>query len=186
MTDPINLIPPMRMLAERVQAYFTGTGSGTVVERGWKARARQMNQGAGRGNRVIFMPSKQDGGAGAIVNPRQVGDREVTDGSPAAVVYRVRALSDWRRVLLVSIWAYDATQPNDEGAQDDALYMLFTETQRAVQSAGFGNPVWGATNITVPPERSFGLELLAELTVQFPIIDTPIEVGAPSPAVTKP
>lgn len=191
MSEVLNFIPPMRQLADGVAAYFEAQSIPVVVDRGWKARAKQTNQGAGRANRVVFMPSKKDGNAGQIVNPRQVGEREIfkpgpTKDDPPVLVARVRALSDWKRLLLVSIWAYDGTQANDEGAQDDALYFLFTETQRAVQSVGFGNPVWGATEITVPPERSFGLELLAELSIQFPIIDRPTDVGSPSPAVAKP
>ncbi len=177
-------IPPFRQLVEGVSAYLAQNYVLAVVERGWKARAKQTNQGPGRANRVIFIPSKPDGSAGSFVNPRQVGSRYVGE-DPAVPEYSVRTLSDWNRALVVSIWAYDGDSPNDEGAQCDAVDALNGWVQRAVQSVCGGNAVFGAAKFTVPGERAFGLELLVDLTFQFMIPDLPTELTRPSPRVTK-
>ncbi len=189
MSEPIAFVPPFRQLVEGVAASFLANDITAVVDRGWKARAKQTNQGPGRANRVVFMPSKSDGGAGVIVNPRQVGAREVgadpTTDPPTPASYSVRPLSDWSRSLVVSIWAFDGDNPNDEGAQCDAVDSLFRWTQIAVQSVAFGNAVWGAAKFTVPLERAFGLELLVDLTFQSAVFDIPSEIVRPSPVVIK-
>ncbi len=87
--------------------------------------------------------------------------------------------------MQVSVWAYDGDHPNDEGAQDDALWSLFTWAQRAVQSVAGGNAVWGSVKITVPLERAFGLELVADLAFQTMIPDLPLDIGRPNAVVTK-
>ncbi len=189
MSGPVVFVPPFRQLVDGVSSFFADHGITASVARGWKARAEQINQGPGQANRVIFMPSKSDGTAGAIVNPRQVGQREIggdpTTDPPTLPQYSIRALSDWSRSLVVSIWAYDGDNPNDEGAQCDAVDTLQMWTQWAVQSVAFGNAVWGATKFTVPAERSFGLELLVDLTFQSAIYDLPAEIGNPGPAISK-
>ena len=55
-------------VAQLVRLGFRQGQRRDVVQRGWKARTEQINQGPGRANRVIFMPSKADGSSGAIVN----------------------------------------------------------------------------------------------------------------------
>jgi hypothetical protein len=184
MSGPVVFIPPVKQLVDGVAAYLAARGVTASVARGWKARAEQLNQGGGQANRVVFMGSPESGAAGKIVNPRQVGLREV-GADPLVPEYTVRPLSDWARSMVVSVWAYDGDNANDEGAQDDAVSTLFTWVQRAVQSVAFGNAVWGATNFTVPKERAFGLELLAELTFQFMIPDLPEEISRPLPALSK-
>ncbi len=184
MSGPIIFTPPFKQLVTGVAAFFAANEITAVVERGWKARSEQINQGPGQANRVIFMPSKVDGAAGAIVNPRQVGIRVVGE-DPAVPEYAIRPLSDWSRSLVVSMWAYDGDNPNDEGAQCDAVDTLQMWTQQAVQSVAFGNAVWGATKFTVPAERAFGLELLVDLTFQSAIFDVPQEITRPSPALVK-
>ena len=173
MNDPVVFTPPFKRLVDGVAAYLSEKGVTAVVDRGWKARAKQINQGPGRANRVVFMGSKPDGSAGLILNPRQVGSRH------AGGDYSVRPLSDWSRAVYVSIWAYDGDHPNDEGAQDDAVYQLFAWVQRGVQSVAFGNAVWGATKFTIPTERAFGLELLVDLTFQHMIPDLPVDIAYP-------
>ncbi len=189
MSDEIVFTPPFRQLVEGVSAYFLEHEITAVVERGWKARAKQINQGPGRANRVIFMPSKADGSSGSYVNPRQVGIREIgadrSTDPPTPALYTVRPLADRIRLLVVSVWAYDGDHPNDEGAQDDAVEALITWVHRAVQSVAFGNAVFGAVRDTVPAERAFGLERLIDLTFQHMIPDLPIELTRPDPVVTK-
>lgn len=189
MTVPRRFIPPFRELVEGVDAYFVANGITAVVERGWKARQKLTNQGPGRGNRVVFLPSKQDGSAGRLVNPRQAGlteeGEDLTTDPPTPVQFTWRPLVDWQRLLLVSVWAYDGDKRNDEGAQDDAVYWLFTQTVRAVNAAAFGNAVWGAIAFTPPDERALGLEVLAELSFQFAMPDVPLDLTWPAPIVTR-
>lgn len=185
MTLQVDLVPPYRELVERVRDYLQDNGVTAVVERGWKARSKVINQGPGRANRIVFAGSKPDGSAGRIVNPRQVGERTLRDVEGNPVGY-MRALGDWSLVLYVSVWAYDADNANDEGAQDDALYLLFLWTMRAVHAATLGNGVWGSVTKTVPIERGFGLELQTDLTVQHQMPDLPEELAFPTALVDPP
>lgn len=189
MTAP-TFTPPFKQLVDGVSSYFVANGVTAVVARGWKARAEQVNQGPGRANRVVFMGSKPDGAAGRFVKPRQPGICEVgadpTTDPPTPASYLWRPLCDWQRLLQVSIWAYDGANRNDEGAQDDALYQLVTQTMRAVNSVAFGNADFGASQITVPAERGFGLEMLIELTFQHAMPDLPQDLTQPSPLVNRP
>ncbi len=182
MSGPVVFTPPFRQLVEGVSRYLAEKGVVVVVERG--ITPSHVKPIPGRSNRVVFYSSPPNGAAGRIVNPRQVGARDV-GGSPGAPEFTVRPLSDWARSVLVSIWAQDIDRPNDEGAQDDAVYQLFAWVQRAVQSVAFGNAVWGATNFVVPVDRAYGLELLAELSFQHMIPDLPNEITRPDPVVTK-
>lgn len=188
MTDPV-FIPPFKQLVDGVAAYFVEHGITTVVARGWKARGEQLNQGPGRANRVVFMGSKPDGSAGRFVNPRQPGICELgadpTTDPPTPPSFVWRPLCDWQRVIHVSVWAYDGTNRNDEGAQDDAVFQLLNWTMRAVNSVAFGNAFFGTAQITVPGERSFGLEILTELTFQHAMPDLPLDLSHPSPIVTR-
>ncbi len=182
MSGPVVFTPPLRQLVDGVTRFLAEKGVSAIVERG--LGLAHVKPIPGRGNRVVFYGSRLDGSAGAIVNPRQPGATEL-GADPNTPEYSVRPLSDWARMITVSIWAYDIDRQNDEGAQDDAVWSLFTWVQRAVQSVAFGNAVWGGTKFVVPTERAFGLELLADLTFQSMIPDTPIEITRPSPLVTK-
>ncbi len=182
MSGPVVFIPPFRQLVDGVSRYLAENNVSAIVERG--LGRSHVKPVPGRGNRVIFYGSKPDGSAGAIVNPRQVGIRNI-GGTADAPEFTVRPLSDWARTVYVSIWAQDLDRPNDEGAQDDAVYQLFAWVQRAVQSVAYGNAVWGSTKFTVPVDRAFGLELLADLTFQHMMPDLPVELVRPDPFVTK-
>ena len=186
MSGPIVFAPPFRLLVDAVATHLAAQGVTAVVARGWKARAEQINQGSGRANRVVFMGSKPDGSAGEIVNPRQ-GRFEIGD-DPAHPDVEIRPLADWVRSLQVSVWAYDGANANDEGKQDDALWALFTSVQQAVQAAGVdlnSIAVFTSVKVTVPLERSFGLELIADLTFQHMIPDAPLDITRPSPVVKR-
>ncbi len=182
MSGPVVFTPPFRQLVEGVAAFLAANGVNAVVERG--ITPSHVKPIPGRSGRVVFYSSKPNGAAGAIVNPRQVGARDV-GGTKGAPEFTVRPLSDWSRTVSVSIWAQDLDRSQDEGAQDDAVFQLFTWVQRAVQSVAFGNAVWGATTFTVPTDRAYGLELVADLTFQHAVFDVPIEFARPDPLVTK-
>jgi hypothetical protein len=175
-------------LADGVQAFLTRHGVNSVVERGWKRREMQINQGPGRANRVIFMPSDKSGMGGEIVSPhRHRGQQPIFDESvtPRKHEGYLTALNDNRRPLLVSIWSYDRDRPNDQGAQVDAVDELFEWVMRAVNGTVHADAAWGRWSYTVPEERAFGLEILAELTFQHPFFDVPAEVAFPAARVVK-
>ncbi len=182
MSGPVVLTPPFRQLVDGVSTFLAANGVSAVVERG--VTPSHVKPVPGRSQRVIFYSSKPNGAAGTIVNPRQVGERLI-GADPLVPEFAVRPLSDWARSVYVSIWAQDIDKPNDEGAQDDAVFQLFTWVQRAVQSVAFGNAVWGATQFVVPEDRAYGLELLVDLTFQHAVFDVPQEIAMPSPAIVK-
>ncbi len=182
MSGPVIFTPPFRQLVEGVATYLAANGINAVVQRG--VTKSQEKPVPGLSNRVIFYSSKPDGSAGAIVNPRQAGVRAV-GSDPENPEFEVRPLSDWARTVYVSIWARDADRPNDEGAQDDAVFQLFTHVQRAVQSIAFGNAVWGSTKFVIPDDRAFGLELLVDLAFQHAVFAVPQEITRPSPLIVK-
>lgn len=186
----IEFTPPFKALVDGVAAYFTANGVTAVVARGPKARFENINQGPGRANRVVFLGSNASGAAGKFVKPRQPGICSVggdpTTDPPTPPDYQWRPLCDWQRTFQVSIWAYDGTNRNDEGAQDDALYQLVSWTMRAVNSVAFGNADFGASNITVPETRGFGLEMLVDLTIQHAMPDLPLDLAFPDALVNRP
>lgn len=169
-----------------VRDFFATNGVSATCELGWRRRDRQLNQGAPLGaNRVVFTPSDSGGAGGTLVPARFPGPRTLRDAGQA--MGTVRSLRDWERAVTVSVWAVDPTKPNDEASQIEASETLFEWVVRAVHSApgAFAEMEWGAVQWTEPPERSFGLELIASLTFKHPIFDVPRELVFPSGAAVK-
>lgn len=153
-------------LLDDVKASLASWGVGADVSLGWKQATKQTNQGAGRANRVVFIPSEPNGAGGKIVATKQPGYRVQPDGTS------VRALYDWERAMVVSIWAVDKTAPADEGAQILATENLFEQVMAAVQYSGQCTATWGSVTWTpAPVEHMFGRELRAQLTLRHPMFD---------------
>lgn len=155
---------------------------------GFKQRMQQLNQApATRGNRVVFQPSDDSGKAGSIVIARQVGDRDIRPAVDAPRVATIRSLAEWERLSMVSVWAFDPAEPEDEEAQAQATESLFEWVVRAVHSApgAFANAIWGDVQFTPTKERSLGLELRASLVFRHPIFDEPREVVYPTSATVN-
>jgi hypothetical protein len=182
MSPPIKFTPPFKQLVDGVAKYLAEHNVSAVVERA--ISPTHLKPVAGRTNRIVFYSSRPNGAAGKIVGPREPGQVLVGE-DPDAPEYAVRALSDWSRTLYVSIWAQDVDRQTDEGAQDDAVFQLFSWVQRAVTAVTLGNHEWGSTDLRVPAERAYGLELLVDLTFQHSIYDVPAEIGVPDPAILK-
>lgn len=157
-----------------VRASFAAQGNTAVVEVGWKRRWRQDNQGAGGASRVVFTPSEDNGAGGNILPPKFPGDRQLRDGSNN-VVGHVRALADEEHTSIVSIWAVDNTDRENEELQIAAVETLKEQTMNAIyESQGaFASVTWGAKTWTPPPERAFGLELRFGMTLRTPIFMPP-------------
>lgn len=162
-------------LVDQVRELVHNVDASVVVELGFRKRPQQLNQSPGRANRIVFIPSSPNGGAGALVAPRSPGNR--ADDS--------RILRTWHRELTVSIWAVDPTDRSDEAKQLEAIETLLELTMQAVQRVAHATAEWGDPVWTVPAEISFGLELLVPLTFKTPIFDADAERVFPSFALTK-
>lgn len=172
--------------AKTVETFLTAHGVTAKVEVGWKRRPQQLNQGPLGANRVVFIPSEEKGEGGQLTGARFPGQRTIRDAVDAPVA-NVRSLLDWKRQVILSIWASDRTtpgDPNNEEAQIEAVESLFEWVVRAVHCApgAFAAITWGDPKWTVPAERSFGLELLVPLTFSHPVYDEPRELVFPTSA----
>lgn len=157
-------------LVASVQSYLTARNVTANVSLGWRQDTKQINQGPGRANRIVFIPSDQGGRGGKIIGTQQPGPRRF--GSPTADT-TARALFDWERSLLVSVWAVDGSDPHNEAKQIEAVEDLFEWTIRAVHHSAFNNARWGDVAWTTSPtEHQFGRELRAGLTFRHPLFDT--------------
>lgn len=170
-----------------VRRNFEAAGVRAEVGFGHRALAKHINQGPGRANRVVFVAhDPRSGAAGRLAIPEQVGPRDIMSADdPSLRVATVRALADWQRDLLVAIWAYDGTAPEDELAQEAALEKLVEDTIRAVHYVGFAIAEWGAAKANVQGERKFGRENVFALRITHPLFDAPKDVGYATPAITK-
>lgn len=168
-----------------VQSYFAARSVTAAVSLGWKQPTAQVNQGTGRANRVVFIPSDSSGRGGRLSQDGlQPGARYF--GPPASPAdTTVRALWTWERSLVVSVWAVDTTDPHNEAKQIEAVEDLFEWTVRAVHYFAHNNARWGDVAWTTSPvEHSFGRELRAALTFRHPLFDTETGVAYPTPAIT--
>lgn len=161
-----------------VQAYFDSNSVVAKVSIGWRQKMRKDNQAATSANRVIFIPSDSGGVGGTLTSPRYPGARNIVDPNaddPTKVVGTVRELVGWQRKILISVWAYDNSAPEDEQVQIQAAESLLEWTTRAIHQApgAFGELVWGDTTWTEPSERHFGQEILVGLVFNHPIFDAP-------------
>lgn len=183
-------------LVNGVAVYFSERGITANVSLGWEKRTQQVNQGEGQANRVVFSPADQHGKAGKIVLPEQPGERDVLDDL-GNVVGRVRALRTWQRIVSVFVWACDAQDPTNEAKQIEATDTLLNQTITAVHRSallypggvptrgiGLANVDWGDIESTITPvDRSFGRELIAQMTYRHPIFDEIQDVAFPANAV---
>jgi hypothetical protein len=182
MTSPVRMVSAFTTLVHGVQAYFTALGQGSVVVCGYRERAKQLNQGAGGANRVIFLPGDINGAGGKLeASPRDVGRRDVEDAMENRVAV-IRPLASWARQFTISVWGWDSTAPRDELLQAAAVEDLFEKTVQAVEQvtgAGGPNLLWGNTVWTVPKENTLGAELLVGVALTHPLMDAADDVAFP-------
>lgn len=164
-----------------VKGYFAAHSVTAAVSFGSRARFRQDNQGIGRANRVVFYNRP-----GRLVPPQNVGPIDVpSEADPTVRVATVRALNDWERSFLVSVWARDNAAPTDDLLQALATEALLEWTIRAVHATGFHDLTWSTVDPTEDTERGFGDELLVSLQLTHPMFDVPDDVGYPDFTLTK-
>jgi hypothetical protein len=153
----------------------------TVGATGWKQREQILNQGGGGANRVLFLPGNEQGEEGVFAQPRR------TSGNP-------RSLWKWERLLTMSVWSFDPSDPDNEevqiAASDNLLEMSiqalqwFASADYILQKARSGAR-WGdkpAMSANLP----FGREVLIEFIHREPLFDVPtVVVTGVTPNVIK-
>lgn len=163
-------------LVNDVSDYLAAAGVGCNVLFGRNERAKQMNQGAGQANRVVFQPGDDSGKFGRIATTHQPGMRSIHQ----------RSIANFEALMIVSVWAAYKIDPNNEREQMCAAEDLLEWVMRAMQDLRPGLFEWGAVQITPPSsERIYGLELRAELAYKFPFLSRPANIVTPSGVVHK-
>lgn len=159
----------LRLLFQDVKDRFALEGPTANVVFGKREPAKQINQGPGRANRVVFVPGDPAGKAGKY------------EGAKIARVplaeRRIRSLGTLRELATVYCWAYDFDAPNDEAAQYEAARTLHDYVVRAIYrspNVGHGSytllsPGWAQKST----ERKFGAELFFLIEFEARILDLP-------------
>lgn len=178
----------LRRFYDGVAAYFAANEVPARLDFGVLALARQDNQGLGRAARVVIVPfDPASGDGGRISQPIMAGEQDIpSDDDPELRSGAVRAIGDWERNMLVSVWGYDANEPRSELAHAVVVENLVEWTKRAVDTAAGANVEWGATKWIVPREQFFGLEVRIGMRVTIPLFDLPMDVGFPGLRVLRP
>lgn len=134
---------------------------------GWREPAKQINQGLGTANRVIFVPGN-----------------ELRIGAYGAAKYpgrNPRPMGSLVEQFTVYVWAYDSTAPNDELVQYRAWRLLHDAVVRAVFLAGkrVGSQILltDGQYIRPPNERIYGVEAKLIFTADTMIPDAPFPTG---------
>jgi len=157
-------------LFEDVKDYFALHGYGSSVVFGWREVSKQVNQGTGRANRVVFVPGDDGGKAGKL--------------APAKIGGRRRQIATYEELFQLRVWGHDPAAPNDERAQYRATRALFDLVLNALRDSAcgrydVGDPKW----TTTPVERLFGKELVANVTLDVPVMRSSQPIVLPPPAL---
>ena len=161
MTDTLAL----EQVFNDVRARFASESPGVSVVFGWREPTKQLNQGTGTANRIVFEPGR-DKKAGTYTKPRRPGQNP-------------RPLKTLVEFATVYVWAYDSDAPNDEMLQWKACRLLHDSVIRAVELSARGananlpvvysDPEWLGPN-----ERRHGAELRFTLQLESQIPDVPL------------
>ncbi len=188
-------VPGVLYLADAVRTDFTARGiTANVLVTFGKERWKQINQGPGGANRVIFIVGDLSGKGGKY--GKEFGGRgpgrapKFTNGVVTSVDPRPLISAD--ESLLVSTWAHalpdDATLPGTTAEEKTiaAEANLFEEVVRSVHRAVHFGALWGGfTWNTDPAELRFGIERLSELTLRGVYFDVAETLKKPGPSVGR-
>lgn len=135
---------------------------------GWKEVAKQINQGTGRANRIVFAPGDEHFEFGKDLAPDKPGRNP-------------RPLATEEELFTAYIWAVDNSDRNNERLQYEAARALYDAWRRALYLAthtdgdnGIGPAAvvmqrWSKSGDRL--ERPFGAEIIAVCTVQAMVPD---------------
>jgi hypothetical protein len=158
-------------LFDNVKQNLADQGVTANVVFGRREPTKQINQGPGRANRVVFAPGDDSGSLGEYAAARDPGRNP-------------RPLRSWDLRCRVFVWAYDGDAPQDEYAQFSALLDLHDAVIRAIYRDAVGQFQLSAPRLVADPvERRFGEEMVFELVlVRVPILDAPQPTTIPRDA----
>jgi len=162
------------LLFDAVKAGFAAELPDVSVVFGLKEVTKQINQGSGGANRVVFAPGDLSGKFADDLPPHGIG-RE-----PRPLATELEYFTVW-------IWGVDSSDLNDERKQYTAARLLYDVWRRAIYNAthtdgdnGVGPVViygqeWNIKRV----ERKWGAEIVAVCSVQAMVPDTGLEIVAP-------
>jgi len=179
----------LSLLVADVKALFVAEvsagGATANVVFGKREPTKQVNQGPGRANRVVFSPGDPSGKAGTLEGAKL--DRRGVFGGRKRTS---RSLATFRELATVYCWACDATDAatkNDESKQYDAARLLFDQVVRAIYrspNVGHGGfKISGAQWIQNKVERVDGAEIMFLLEIEAMVPDEPGLGDAPTAVV---
>ena len=147
--------------------------AGTVVDYGRRALTKQINQGDGCANRVVFCPPATR--AGVFGPPRSPGQ---PPGASERGVGAGRPIATMRFPYEVHCWAYDPTAKDNELAQHNAALALARAVLAAIRSSaqgGVGAHALANGGFTTPPvELLFGAEFVFDYVGEIRFEDLPM------------
>lgn len=165
----------LSLLFQDVKALFVSEAVTTAnVVFGKREPTKQVNQGVGRANRVVFVPGDPSGKAGTYEGAK-IHRRGFGGGHKAS-----KSLLTFKELATVYCWAVDATDSatlNDENKQYDAARLLHDQVVRAIyRSPNMGHgtfklssPTWFQDKV----ERRYGAEIMFLLEIEAMIPDEP-------------
>ncbi len=168
----------LRILFDSVKARFASEGPEANVVFGPREKAKQINQGPGRANRVVFSPGDPSGKMG------KYGGAKLARVPLAE--RRTRSLSTFYELCTVYVWGRNGDAANDEAEQYEAARLLHDYVVRAIYRSPVGHGSFtlsGPTWIRKDTERTNGAELFFLLEIEARVPD---EAPAPGGQQTTP
>lgn len=162
---------------ESVRSYFATNKISATVEFGVNQLARQINQGEGGANRVVFSIDP-DGDGGAFIDARL----KASPGGPGVP----RPIVTWEKTFIVSVWAVDTSDKGNELLQFVAVENLLESTVQAVRAFAHADVTWGNPKWTTSPiEAPFGRELRIPIKMRGALFSLANPTRTPSPVVAR-
>lgn len=180
----MSVVTGLPHLVRGVKDYFTLYSVDAEVRIGMRERPKQINQGPGGANRVVFQPGDDAGNAGLLSAPMYPGEDSILSGDQLVVdTSRPRPLSNWEELTTCYVWGVDIDTGDalaDEERQYIATRDLFQWVRRAVYDVAEADIVMGAVRWAITPiEHRFGFELAAQIVYRSPLIDVESELRHP-------
>lgn len=136
---------------------------------GRQAVTKQVNQGGGRANRIVFLRGDESGKDGLFTGP-----------SGKAFPFRI-----YTRVAVfqIRIWAHDPTPGAGELEHHKVLEALVESVANKVRAEAMGRLRWKEAHHTITPvERVFGVEVTFLCELDEPVLERPLAAIPALPA----